>query len=114
MSTQHLHRPMPDAARAVGERLEPEAAALLNRAFEEVMAIEALGPTRHHDALSLMFELTASMAAKAIVMLAELYPSAAPDVIFQAGITDLQVRAANDFAAYLSQLQERARRNDPF
>ena len=106
MSTQHLHRPMPDAARIVGERLEPEVAALLKRAFDEVMAIEALGPTRHHDALSLMFEQAASMAAKAIVMLGELYPGAAPDVIFQAGIVDLQMRISNDFATYLTMLQE--------
>ncbi|MBB6191158.1 hypothetical protein FHS51_001380 [Sphingobium wenxiniae] len=110
MSTDHLHRPMPDAARAVGERLEPEAAALLKRAFDEVMAIEALGPTRHHDALSLMFAICASMTAKAIIMLAKLYPAAPSDSIWQAGIVDLQMQASNDFATYLAMLQEKGDR----
>ena len=91
---------------AIGDRHDLATVAGQLGAFDEVMAIEALGPTRHHDALSLMFEQAASMAAKAIVMLGELYPGAAPDVIFQAGIVDLQMRISNDFATYLTMLQE--------
>ena len=100
MTTEHLHRPMPDAALAVGKAIEPELSALLTRAFNDVMAIEVLGARRHQDALSILFALAATAAAKAILLLGDLYPHATPDQIWLTGITDLQMQTMVDLQEF--------------
>jgi hypothetical protein len=94
MSSDHLHHPMGEAAIAIGQRYERELNALMQRAFDEALATLPAGDAipRQNDAMSLLFELAAIAAAKALVILGERFPAAAVEQIWATGMLDLQMR----------------------
>ncbi|MFB0875500.1 MULTISPECIES: hypothetical protein [unclassified Sphingobium] len=98
MSTEHLHREMADAFVTIGEDVEPRIDALMHEAFDRAMALTELGDQRHHDALSLAFQLCAVMVAKATILLGDCYPEADPTRIWTTAMTDLQLRTMQAIA----------------
>lgn len=93
MTTEHLHRDMAEEVIRIGEEIEPQIDALMQDAFDRAMALTDLGHQRHHDALSLAFQLSAVMAAKATILLADQYPQADLVRVWSTAMTDLQMRA---------------------
>lgn len=92
MTTEHMHRDMAEEVIRIGEEIEPQIDALMQSAFDRTMALTALGGQRHHDALSLAFQLSAVMVAKATILLGDQYPEAEPVRIWTTAMTDLQLR----------------------
>ncbi len=92
MSTEHLHRPLAAAVCDIGERVEPQIDALMQAAFEEALLVGYPDDQREHDALSLVFQLTAIMGAKAVILLGDRFPDASPAQIWNTAMTDLQMR----------------------
>lgn len=92
MSTEHLHREMANAVVKIGEEIQPRIDALMREAFDRVMSLTELGDQRHHDALSVAFQLSAIMTAKATILLGDRYPEADPKRIWATAMTDLQLR----------------------
>lgn len=98
MSTEHLHREMADAVVSIGEEIEPRIDALMHEAFDRAMSLTGLGDQRHHDALSLAFQLCAVMVAKATILLGDRYPEADQTRIWTTAMTDLQLRTMQAMA----------------
>tara|TARA_R110000782_G_scaffold98162_1_gene183373 strand:- start:503 stop:811 length:309 start_codon:yes stop_codon:yes gene_type:complete len=93
---------MPPAVVAIGERYEAEINALLERAYDEVMALAPMPDPRpqEHDALSLLFELAAVAGAKGVIVLAAMQPGAPFSIVAATGASDLlmRVRRLVDYA----------------
>lgn len=102
MSAEPLYRPMLPAVAAIGERYEAEVNALLQRAYDEVMALTPTPDLRplEHEALSLLFELAAVAGAKSVIVLAAMRPDAPFPVLAATGASDLLMRLQINLAHY--------------
>lgn len=108
MSTEHLHRPMSDAAVKIAQRFEAELTNLLIRSSLEVQEHPAEDEAaRRQDAMSVVFELAAIAGAKAIAMLGQMFPDATEERIWLTGTTDLQLRMMSTLQDYFRQLERR-------
>ncbi|CAM5278972.1 putative protein OS=Sphingobium scionense OX=1404341 GN=GGQ90_002878 PE=4 SV=1 [Sphingobium scionense] len=92
MTTDYLHREMAEEIMQIGEEIGPQIDALMREAFDRAMQVADLGDERHHDALSLSFQLCAVMVAKATILLGDRYPLADPQRVWTTAMTDLQLR----------------------
>ncbi len=108
MSTEHLHRPMSDAAIEIGKRYETELNQLLMNAFDDVVALPTTDQAaQRQDAMSVAFELAAIAGAKAIAMLGQMFPGATQERIWLTGTTDLQMRMMSALHEFNEQLARR-------
>lgn len=108
MSTEHIHRPLSDAAIQIAQRYEAELNQLLLSAFDDVGALPTSDEAaRRQDAMSVAFELAAIAGAKAIAMLGQMFPDVTEERIWITGTTDLQLRMMSTLQDYFRQIARR-------
>lgn len=93
MATEHLNRPMSDAANVIVMSAGNDLASLLEKAAKEILALPTESPQEQlNDALSASMQLAAMATFSAIGAITCAFPHAPREAVWLTGITDLQMR----------------------